>query len=558
METDRLDSWKEIAAYLGRTERTVRRWEEREGLPVHRLVHDKRGTIYAFRSELDAWRDARKPAAASSSSSKPIWHVAVALAMAAAIAMGGWAWYRSYRQSRLAVKSIAVLPFDNLSHDPSEDWFSDGMTETLITELSKVRALNVISRTSVKQYRSTAKSTKAIAGELGVDAVVEGSALRVGDRVRITAQLIATASDTHLWGADFDADLKDVLALQRNVAREITREVGARLAPEDQRRLDQRAHQANPQAVATYLNGLYQFNRSAVRPAADLAREAIKQDPDFAAPYLLLGMSLEIQADFHMTTHVAILPEAQTALRRALELEPDNAEAMSWLGTTCLFGQHDWTRAEPLLRRGFELAPSSSNTAMNLAFLLAAQGKYREATDVADRALQSDPANPMMLESAGHINQLARRYDESARWYRKALALAPTSDYARLFLHVPLLLGGHPDEAFDAWLAGSGDVRGPLGLGDQFRDAYRTGGWPAVWNLYLERVPARARWPNYKRWAVLFLHRDTEALDMLEELERTGDAWMTLLEDPVYDHLRHEPRFQAMLKRVGYPPSVWN
>jgi TolB-like protein len=223
---------------------------------VRRLVHDKRGSVYAFKSELDAWRESRKPVevpgaepADAARDETAIGHAPASpqipatqltrrwgLVAAAVVALCavGFAWYRS-RPARPVIRTIAVLPFDNLSHEPSPEWFSDGMTATLISELSKIRSVNVISLTSVKQYKSAPKSTKAIAADLGVDAVVEGPALRVGDRVRITAQLIAAATDTHLRGNDFDAAMKDVLSLQQRRAREIAREVGARLTPEDRR-----------------------------------------------------------------------------------------------------------------------------------------------------------------------------------------------------------------------------------------------------------------------------------------------------------------------------------
>src|SRR5262249_4381927 len=156
-----------------------------------------------------------------------------------------------------------------------------------------VQSLKVISRTSVMQYKGAHQPLKQIAADLGADAIVEGSALQVGDRVRITAQLIATATDTHLWGGDFAREMKDVLSLQREIARAIARETGAKLQTTEQRRLDHSGPQVNPQAVAIYLQGLYQFNRSDVKRAVDLAHEAIRLDPNLAAAYELLGMSLE-------------------------------------------------------------------------------------------------------------------------------------------------------------------------------------------------------------------------------------------------------------------------
>jgi tetratricopeptide (TPR) repeat protein len=232
-------------------------------------------------------------------------------------------------------------------------------------------------------------------------------------------------------------------------------------------------------------------------------------------------------------------------------LEPDRGVSLSWLGETYFFGDHDWVRAEAYLRRGFELDAATGNS---YAFLLSAQGRYDEAIRTVDQALLSDPANPILFTDCAHIYQFARRYEDAIRLYRKALELDPSVGYAHVYLPISLLLAGRQDEAFEAWLW-TNDRRGPLGLEKEFREAYRTGGWTAVWRTYLARIPRNVR-TNYKRWAPIFLHRNQDALDQLEELERQGDSWMVQLEDPVFDPLRREPRFRAMMKRVGFPESM--
>jgi TolB-like protein len=556
---DRLDSWKEIAAYLGRSERTVRRWEEKEGLPVRRLHHEQRGSVYAYRAELDAWMESRQqgePAEASgpptpvpldppSAPAQPKWvwaGAAAILAIAAAILTLG-----SHAPKRPVSSSIAVLPFENLSHNPDEEWFSDGMTETLITELAKVHGLKVISRTSAMRYKNAGKSLKQIGAELGVSTVVEGSALRVGDRVRITAQVIEASTDTHLWGVDFDRDFKDVLAVQRNVAQEIARQVGVTVAAS---RPGGAPSGVSPEAIAAYLKGLYQFNRGALSGAIELAREGIRADPNLARCHELLGMALIVTADFHTTTHAAIMPEARAALQRALELEPDLGAAVSWLGWSYFVLEHDWVQAESKLRRGFELDPTTGN---NYAFLLAAQEHYDEAIRVVDQAALQDPANPFLLADRGHIYYLARRYPEAIGLFQKTVELNPTSFYPRLYLLESLLVSGASDEAFEAFVS-IPDPR-QLELEKEYRRQYGAGGWPAVWRLYLERLP-KGWGARTNIWGLIALDRKSEALDELEELERRSDSWMLVLEDPIFDPLRQEPRFQALLKRVGYPQSM--
>ena len=555
----RLDSWKEIAAYLGRTERTVRRWEQSEALPVHRLVHEKRGSIYAYRSELDAWLASRAPlaarepdpaAAAPPDKRLTLWIAVALVAIAAALAT---AWAATWLTRSPAYSSIAVLPFENFSHDPAEEWFSDGMTEILITQLAKIRSLKVISRTSVMQYKGTRKSVKEIARELGVDAVVESSALRVGDRVRITSQLIAARNDAHLWADSYEAEMRDALSLQRDIADAVAREVGVRMSADGRAPLRAAPHSTNPDAMAAYLRGLYQYNQSALRPAVESAREAIRLDPNLAAAHILLGQALELWADYHGKTYAEIIPEARAALQRGLDLEPDNGAALSALGDISFAGEHDWVRGEDYLRRGYELDAGSGSV---YAFLLAAQGKFDDAIRVVNRAVLADPANHVTLTDAARIHEFARRYDQALPLYRKALDVFPSAAYARGHAPAAFLIAGRKDEAFELFVWG-GDSRGLLQIGDEFRKTYQTGGWPAVWQLYLDRVPATAFWPNDKRFAMLFLHRDQEALGMLEDLEKHGDSWLIQLEDPVYDHLRGQPRFKALLKRIGYPESMW-
>jgi tetratricopeptide (TPR) repeat protein len=393
------------------------------------------------------------------------------------------------------------------------------------------------------QYKNARKPIRQIGSELGVDAVVEGSALLVGDRVRITAQLIETSTDGHLWGSDFDGDLKDVLLLQRNVAQAISRKVGFTLS----------AHQpiplsTNPEAMAAYLKGLYQFNRGDLQPAVNLAREAIHLDPQFAPSHELLGMALQTLGDFHRVSYAAIAPEARSALRRALDLQPDRGMTLSVLGWSWFTVDHDWVQAEGNMRRGFELEPRTGN---NYAFLLAAQGKYGDALHAVDQALLHDPASPFVLTDAGRVYHFARRYDDAVGFFRKALELSPGDRYPSQFLPLSLLLSGHNNEAFDAWLQW---LPPRWGSEKEWRELYRAGGWNTVWLAAFDRAPEMP-WSRWRQWTAIFLHRTEDALTEVERMEHTADAIQ--LEDPVYDSLRNEERFKAMLKRVGYPEFMW-
>jgi TolB-like protein len=249
----RLESWKEIAAYLGRDVTTVRRWEKREGLPVHRLHHSRLGSVYAYTAELDAWRNERAPAAtadALDARQVPVVvrrgayvRTAAALAVLALTLVAGVIWivrWRSTVQPAIAsapIRSIAVLPLENLSGNPAQDYLADGMTEALIGRLATIQGLRVISRRSSMQFKGERSLVPEIARKLSVGAVVEGSVIRSGNRIRISAQLIQGETDVHLWSGTFDRELRDVLELQSEVAQSIARQIAVAVTGEERSRL---------------------------------------------------------------------------------------------------------------------------------------------------------------------------------------------------------------------------------------------------------------------------------------------------------------------------------
>src|SRR5437660_1971439 len=242
----RLESWKEIAVYLGRDVTTVRRWEKREGLPVYRLLHSRLGSVYAYTTQIDTWRDKRVPAPSSEAAeagtvsevvrSKTHLGTKAAVVALALVIAGGLFWIvreRSAIQPASAsggIRSLVVLPLQNFSGTPEQDYLSDGMTEALIARLSTIRALRVISRTSAMQFKGTRKTVPAIGKELNVDAVIEGSVLRSGDKIRVTVQLIRADTDEHLWSGTYDRELQDVLALQSAVPQGIAGHIESAVA----------------------------------------------------------------------------------------------------------------------------------------------------------------------------------------------------------------------------------------------------------------------------------------------------------------------------------------
>ncbi len=287
----RLDSWKEIAAYLGRDVTTVQRWEKREGMPIHRHVHDKRGSVYALHSELDSWRAGRNPRAEENNGSParntappavaksesisqaagPVarrrWVVMI-LASAVLLAAIGYAlWVRS-RTVAVApapapekIGSLAVLPFKNLTGDPGREYLADGLTDALIGRLSGIHDLRVISRTSVMSFKNPRTSVPEIGKTLGVDAIVEGSVMRDGNRIRVTAQLIRAATDEHFWSETYDRQLSDVFSLESDLAQTIAAKVEVTVTGEEQERLAA-ARSVAPDVYESYSKGEFALNKS--------------------------------------------------------------------------------------------------------------------------------------------------------------------------------------------------------------------------------------------------------------------------------------------------------
>jgi TolB-like protein len=280
----RLDSWKQIAAYLGRSEKTVRRWEETARLPVHRLNHEKRPSVYAYTNELERWRETRRSAvegepevaddAAESNNEASLprfepdnktsrpgkgrhsWLIAflMAIIFGLGLLVGGY-WGRLQHLSApgtsiVRIQSVAVLPFKNISSNLEQEYFADGLTDELITELARTRSVRVISRTSVMRYKDTNKSVSEITKELDVDAVVQGAVVRSGGRLRLSVQLVTASPERHLWADSYEGDIRDVLELQRKVARDVGSKIGAKLIPAASSRPEKRL---NPETYETYL-----------------------------------------------------------------------------------------------------------------------------------------------------------------------------------------------------------------------------------------------------------------------------------------------------------------
>jgi TolB-like protein/Tfp pilus assembly protein PilF len=334
-------------------------------------------------------------------------------------------------------KSVAVLPFENMSTDPENEYFSDGITDDIIAQLSKISALKVISRTSSMQYKKTTKKITAIAEELKVGAVLEGSVRRAGQRVRIVAHLVDPLTEKHLWGDTFDRNLADIFEVQSEVAQQITGALSVALSPEEKERVEKKAT-GDAEAYNLYLLGRFQANKwseADVLKAIDYYQLAVAKDPAYAVAYAGLADAYELLSiGFSSKPPAEYLAQAKTMALKALQMDDTLAEAHTSLAYARWLGDLDWQGAERGFKRALELMSSYVMAHEWYAEYLAASGRHDEALLEAKRAQQLDPLAVPVNRTVGWVLYFARRYDEAIEELRKTLAMNSEFLGARLVL----------------------------------------------------------------------------------------------------------------------------
>ena len=382
----------------------------------------------------------------------PRWTIIGAVGVLAYLTVAG-VWFRgrtAKSAAQPAIKSIAVLPLKNLSGDPLQEYLTDGMTEELIGRLAAIHDLRVISRTSAMQFKDTKMSAPEIAKALHVDALVEGSVIRAGNRIRVHAQLIRGATDEHLWSEEYDRDLKDVLALQSDVAQAIAGKVAVTVTGSERARLVAK-RQVSPEAYESNLKGEFVLGRR-TNSRADVERsiayfqDAIERDPSFAQAYVGLGYAYDtLDTATYAGDPQKMLTNALTAAQKALELDPELVDAHLLLAEIRQ-KQYQWTEAESEYKRAIELGPNSPETHFDYAFLLSLQGRVDEAMAGLKRASELDP--PVTGSGgAGDLLLYARRYDEALSEYRDLLALESDDVGALQGIGLVLMAKHQPEQA---------------------------------------------------------------------------------------------------------------
>jgi TolB-like protein/Flp pilus assembly protein TadD len=455
------------------------------------------------------------------------------------------------------IRSLAVLPLDNLSGDPEQDYFADGMTEAITAQVAKVGKLRVISRTTVMQYKGTRKPLPQIARELKVDAIVEGSVLRAGDRVRITVQLIDAAADEHLWAETYDRDLSDVLELQSEVSGAIVERIQNALTP--QQKADLAApRRIDPAAYEAYLKGRFHWNQrttESLREGLTYFQKVIEREPTYALAYVGIAECHNVLGFQAVTPAKDSFAPAVAAARKALEIDPSLAEAHVSLGYASIHYDFDFKNAEAAFGKGLELNPGYPTGHHWYALYLTNMGRRDEALAAVDTAWELDPLAPIIRTARGWINYMFREYDTAIGHYRNILGVHPDFWAARHMLGNTYAMKGMFAEAVAEFrialnLAGNRALStGSLGY------ALAASGDAEGAHACLADLHALSRKQYVRPYETALIHTalgETEpALDDLERAYRERGNWLNYLGvDPAFDSLRREPRFRKLLQRV--------
>ena len=454
--------------------------------------------------------------------------------------------------------AVAVLPLTNLSTDADQELFADGLTEALITDLAKIKAMKVISRHSVMQYKGTDKPLRRIAQELGVGAIVEGSVFVAGGRVRVNAQLIEAASDRHLWAESYERDLRDVLTLQGEVAQAIAKEVRATLTPQEQQRLA-RARPVDPAAHEAYLKGRFHWNRrteGAMGRGIEYFRQAVAIDPAYALAYVGLADSYNVMGFYGYLPPREAFPRAAAAARRALEIDESLGEAHASLAYPTHYYEWDWSAAEREYRRAIELNPGYETGRRYYLNLLTSAGRTDEALEQGRKARELDPLSLINSAAIGWVHFYRRDYDRALDSFEKTLELEPRFMLAHL------------------WAGWAHEQKGAYAEAlEKIRRAHKLGGATPLTAAFLARAQALAGQTDEARKALAELVEESRgryvpgflvalvwlalgdhepALEWLSRSHEERSHWLVFLNvEPRLDPLRGETRFEELRARVG-------
>jgi len=473
----------------------------------------------------------------------------------------GYRFIANINASPRQIESLVVLPLENLSRDPEQEYFADGLTEALINNLAQIAALQVISRTTAMRYKKTDKTLPQIARELKVDAIIEGTVLRSGERVRISVQLINAQTDTHLWAQNYDRDLRDILALHAEVAQAVAREVQVKLTPHDYAHFAH-THPVDPEAYEAYLKGRYHWNRrpAELGKAIQYFKEATTKDPGYAAAFTGLADCLNSLTAYGIAPQNEGSVKARHLAQRALEIGDSLAEAHTALAVATIYDYYDFSAAEREFEQAIELNPRYVHAHAMFSCLLAWMGRYEEAYTEAQRALRLDPLSSITNSMVGWIYLYGRRYDRAIEQSQKTLELDPRSGMSWGFLGWAQSCKSLHESAIASLLKCCEIWPGSTPL-SWLGQVYATAGYRDEALKILDQLQELSKQQYVTPYGIgriyAALGQKEEAFCWLKTAYDQRAEWMVLLKvDPVFDDLRSDPRFQDLMRRMNFASSV--
>jgi TolB-like protein/tetratricopeptide (TPR) repeat protein len=568
----RLNSWKEIANYLDRDPRTVQLWEKSEGLPVHRLNHQTRASVYAYSGEIDAWLRGRSNLAGgeaaekleSESAPEPKgqrstgMYILTVLALAATLAASFWIGLRQKAAARSSAPVLAVLPFQNQTS--TDDFLVDGLTDELIADLGRIGKIQVIAHHSSMQFKGRQLTLPQVAAELHATLALEGTVAQAGNQTQVTVELLDAVNNTHLWGATYTRQAGDMVALQDEIASRIAIEVTQKVTGSVPQAVFP-ARAVDPNARKAYLEGRFYWNQRdlpGMQKAISSFGHAISIDPKYVPAYSGLAESYDLMTDRGILSDAEAFQRAKTAAQTALSLDPDSAEAYNALAFATYRQDWDFARAEQYFQKAIELNPNYAVAHQWYGEFLGDLRRNDESIAELRKAKDLDPLSPMVGSDLADGYLHAGRVVEAGDELKRVLDLYPDFLYAHLY-RISLDTGQSDFAAAEAEaqviLKRTGDAT-PLQM-VEIRRLVSQGNMDQA-RSEVRRLLSSRQGATFNAYSVAQLDfaigQDDAGYAALEKAYRDHSWWLvTMLVDPGFSPVRNQPRFLDLARRVGLP-----